>query len=142
MSKIKHFTTSVWHCRYQPSMNHHLPNVHVERWTHCLFGISIPYLVLVHEYSIWSTATAGEAGPGKPGGTDHEYRCIHEPVGPHTVVSAQTKTYTSVVLARQLCKWLTELPINCRKWQYGHDMNYLYNRKNIYFFFEGATPKR
>ena len=31
-------------------------------------------------------ATAEEAGPSRAGGTDHEYSCIHELIGPHTVV--------------------------------------------------------
>ena len=32
------------------------------------------------------TATAEEAGPRRAGGTEHEYSCIHEPVGLRTVV--------------------------------------------------------
>ena len=31
-------------------------------------------------------ATAGEVGPNRAGGTDHEYSCIHKPVGLHTIV--------------------------------------------------------
>ena len=43
-------------------------------------------MVTVHEYSIRPTATGEEAEQSRAGCTDHEYSCIHEPIGQHTVV--------------------------------------------------------
>ena len=36
----------------------------------------------------------------------------------------------SSALAKQLGKFLPEMPINCRMWQFYHDLNFLYHKKN------------